>query len=588
MTLRAITIDGPTSKDLDDALWVEEREGGGVALSVFVADPAAIVEIGSDADKRAIDMIETHYYGAGSRPMLPHQISEKDASLLPHRERSALHVRLEFDEQGQKVRAAVTCGVAVKSLAQLHYGQVIEILGQPNHPHHALMRQLEVLSRVLLQRRRNEGALALYDLSTGLLTSEEGAPRWAEDDKSTLGHLIVQEAMIAANGAVAEFCLRSSIPILYRNHEASLAAPSRDMLQQWLAEMITSPRDLAMQRARVLQTVLERARYGTELRGHFGLALGAYMHATSPIRRLADLLNHRQLRAALRGEPPPYSRADLDAFADKINEWKDAQRKKREERLKEKADEVLSRRAAKGMSHLEPKAFSRVVKLAARAEDAPGEAFCAEVARRCQDGSLQPLDAYFVMWRDGEKWAALRAEVARFLDRRRHVGASVVAISATMEKAPATLTPAWQQAGKFAARAQRGDVQASGTGSSKKAAEQDAVVGLFYAMAGTCRAEPAADLEAPSPAPPPPLPLPDPSAVDPISELQRYCQALPVELPSYGFKTQDARGVPHFTCEVSVPDLKLSATSGIFPNKKEAKRDAAARAIRALGQLLPA
>lgn len=585
MTHQAITIDGPASLDLDDALWAEPLDGG-VQLRVFVADPARMVAVGSDVDLRAWDMVETHYFPTGSKPMLPPGISEHRASLLAGRRRRVLEVCLRFDRSGERIGYEVRQDVEIRSTGQLHYGQVPEILGNENDRLHPQVRLLTDLAQILLARRRREGALALYDLSTGLLTSEEGSLRWVEEDRSTLGHVVVQEAMIAANGALAEFCAQKQVPVLFRNHEASAACPQREDLQRWLAEMVVVPRDLAAQRARVLETVLGRARYGVELRGHFGLALGAYMHATSPIRRLADLINHRQVGAYLRGQELPYHRDTLSEAAERINAWKDAQRERKTERMKEKADQLLSRRAAIGMRSLEPSAFSRVVKLAVRSPSAPDPALQAEVSRRCREGTLMPMDACHILWAEQDAWAPLRQDVARFLEDYPHVAVSLESLSATLTSSPIKVDSVAPDASGFVATASRRGFQLTGQGRTKKAASQDALLRHFCAMAGIDRRT-AADAPAPAPATTaapckPSVRLPDPESVDPISEIQLYCQASGIDLPAYQYEEKTERGKPMFACQISISALRITASSAPKPSKKEAKREAALRAIQTL------
>jgi ribonuclease R len=60
------------------------------------------------------------------------------------------------------------------------------------------------------------------------------------------------------------------------------------------------------------------AAYQPDNRGHFGLALAAYAHFTSPIRRYPDLLVHRAIRYALTGGKPAdytYTPAEMAAMA---------------------------------------------------------------------------------------------------------------------------------------------------------------------------------------------------------------------------------------------------------------------------------
>ena len=62
--------------------------------------------------------------------------------------------------------------------------------------------------------------------------------------------------------------------------------------------------------------LLQRAFYSSDNMGHFGLNLDAYVHFTSPIRRYADLIVHRQLKSFLRGEEWIHSEKEVKDYAE--------------------------------------------------------------------------------------------------------------------------------------------------------------------------------------------------------------------------------------------------------------------------------
>jgi ribonuclease R len=71
--VQGITIDGPDSRDLDDAIWIESTETGAILL-VHIADVSEVVEIGSILDKVAIARTTTQYFKTGNAPMLPRSL----------------------------------------------------------------------------------------------------------------------------------------------------------------------------------------------------------------------------------------------------------------------------------------------------------------------------------------------------------------------------------------------------------------------------------------------------------------------------------------------------------------------------------
>lgn len=127
--------------------------------------------------------------------------------------------------------------------------------------------------------------------------------------------------MLAANVCASQFLQARGQPTLYRIHPGPRPEKLAD-LREFLAEFGLElgggdePRakDYAalLERIRgrpdrqLLQTLLlrslQQAVYSPEDVGHFGLAYETYTHFTSPIRRYPDLLVHRAIKAALRGE----------------------------------------------------------------------------------------------------------------------------------------------------------------------------------------------------------------------------------------------------------------------------------------------
>jgi ribonuclease R len=69
-------------------------------------------------------------------------------------------------------------------------------------------------------------------------------------------------------------------------------------MQAFLKRIAKHPRRVALNG--LLLRALAQAEYATANVGHFALASNGYLHFTSPIRRYADLVDHRVLKAHLR------------------------------------------------------------------------------------------------------------------------------------------------------------------------------------------------------------------------------------------------------------------------------------------------
>src|SRR5262249_34594330 len=187
--------------------------------------------------------------------------------------------------------------------------------------------QLDALAEVtgrLSRRRFADGSLD-FDLPTAEIEiGPDGQPRGVVQAPRTPPHRAIEEAMLAANRAVAERLVAEGAPALFRNHEPP-AHEDAEALLALLAKLgllgarrgaELTPRLLASalahaegrpEAALLHRTVLRRmrqARYGVRSRGHFALGFRPYLHFTSPIRRYAGLVWHRPPRALI-GEGAP-------------------------------------------------------------------------------------------------------------------------------------------------------------------------------------------------------------------------------------------------------------------------------------------
>ncbi|RST04185.1 ribonuclease catalytic domain-containing protein, partial [Streptomyces sp. WAC05950] len=102
------TIDPPTSKDLDQAMHLERRPGGGFRVYYAIADVATYVRSGSPLDVEARDRIETLYFPDLKVPLHPPLLSEDVVSLLPGKPRPALLWQHDLDADGNVTASSVS------------------------------------------------------------------------------------------------------------------------------------------------------------------------------------------------------------------------------------------------------------------------------------------------------------------------------------------------------------------------------------------------------------------------------------------------------------------------------------------------
>lgn len=326
-----VTIDGEDARDFDDAICVLPR-GEGFETWVAIADVAHYVQPGSALDHEASQRGNSFYFPDRVIPMLPEKISNGLCSLNPEVDRLAMTVRMRFDANGRRRSVHVYQSV-IHSQARLTYTQVAAYLEeqQATIPAASICAMLDDAARLfhkLEHQRARRGALDLdapelrAQLENDQVTAISATPR-------NIAHRLIEEMMLAANTAVAEFMQQRECPTLYRVHTPP-ERESIEKLNEYLAPLglfIALPKassadtqvtpaavQQVLERAagkpfaqvlhRLVLRAMQRAQYTPANEGHFGLAYECYLHFTSPIRRYADLIVHRRLKALISGQDP--------------------------------------------------------------------------------------------------------------------------------------------------------------------------------------------------------------------------------------------------------------------------------------------
>ncbi|MGF1602672.1 MAG: RNB domain-containing ribonuclease [Thermosynechococcaceae cyanobacterium] len=414
--VQGITIDGPTSRDLDDAIWLEVTEQGAI-LSVHISDVAEFIPVGSALDHDAIARVNTRYYKTGNSPMLPHLLSESALSLHAGQPRATLTIQLELNPQG-KVESCQLFESWLVSRQQFDYAQADAAIAHPDTPWHPLLKSCQDWAQRLNQYRRETGAMGGMKTTGGFYLDESGGlsvgPRYHCQQ-------MIAEFMIAANTQAARWLAEADCLALYRNHTAKTIAPGQDAMLQALLVLGSA----AAIRER-LQNWLNRAEYSPTLIGHFALNLLAYGHFTSPIRRLADLVNHRVIKAKLHRAEPPYSKLDLENLSVHINQSVIDDKESTHVYYRQKAKATLQTQIESGenFAQLAPKEFSRILK---HASTALPPALVEEVKSRLAQGKLQVVD-YYLLLIHGDS-LALQQLVLDHLAADIHQAASVMSMA---------------------------------------------------------------------------------------------------------------------------------------------------------------
>lgn len=321
-----VTIDGEDARDFDDAVYVVQGKNGRFTLFVAIADVSHYVKPGTCLDQEAALRTTSVYFPGAVIPMLPERLSNDLCSIKPEVDRYAVIAELEIDAQGQRVSQSFYRGV-IRSHARLTYTQVAQVLDseQQDHAFYPQLKALSALFDVLYAARQERGAIDFETTETCIHFNDVGKIDQIRPVVRNRAHRIIEECMLIANVAVAEFLRAKSAPMLYRVHPT----PAQQDIEQLRASLrplnISLPGQdqphakdycavLNQAKTRADQKVIQRmvmrslppAIYQTQPDNHFGLAYDHYTHFTSPIRRYPDLLIHRALLSAINaGEDPP-------------------------------------------------------------------------------------------------------------------------------------------------------------------------------------------------------------------------------------------------------------------------------------------
>ncbi|MBI5497020.1 MAG: RNB domain-containing ribonuclease, partial [Deltaproteobacteria bacterium] len=341
-----VTVDAPTTRDIDDAVSVLPADPtGGLRLLVSIADASEWVREGTALDEEARARATSVYLAGRVLPMLPPALSEDHASLHPGMDRLALTAELRVDPDGNVTSVDVFESL-IRSHARLNYEEVAAFLDHgevseamaPIRDHLRWFRAAD--ARLGVARGRRGGAVFARDEARLSVNPQTQEVVILGDDRAHSAHGMIERFMVAANEAVGRWLNDRGVPAPWRVHDPPESDAVVDLeafmdhfgfgaglggrltpgaLAGIYAQVHGAPCEPAV-RSVMLRT-LGPARYDARPVGHFGLAAPLYLHFTSPLRRYADLVVHRTVKAYLRGQRDFSPLAQqLPALTEHINE----------------------------------------------------------------------------------------------------------------------------------------------------------------------------------------------------------------------------------------------------------------------------
>jgi ribonuclease R len=334
--LPLVTIDGEDAKDFDDAVYCE-RTAKGWKLFVAIADVSHYVAPDTALDQEAKKRGNSVYFPERVIPMLPEVLSNGLCSLNPDVDRLCMVCEMYINQEGALARSRFYPGL-MRSHARLTYTEVASILVDKDKAarkrREALVPHLEALYnlyKIFRCCRDERGAMDFDTQESKIIFGQGKKIEKIVPLQRNEAHRLIEECMITANTATAKYLRRLKVPHVSRIHDGPSEEKVSD-LRNFLGELglrlsggeTPEPKDYVKLLRKIqgrpdehlIQTVLLRslsqAIYSPEKKGHFGLALEAYTHFTSPIRRYPDLLVHRAIRHCLDGRKPQEFRYSLN------------------------------------------------------------------------------------------------------------------------------------------------------------------------------------------------------------------------------------------------------------------------------------
>lgn len=334
--LKLVTIDGPDSKDLDDAVYCVRKDNGHFQLGVHIADVSRYVRHGMLLDDEAYRRGTSCYLADRVIPMLPFQLSNDLCSLNAGEDRYAMSCIMDVAPDGTVTTEKVTPSM-IHVGRRCNYPEINKafhegIMPEDLKEYMPMLTALRDCADALRADRSRRGAIDFDFPEYKVILDEMGTPLRIEKRVRDMAEKMVEDAMIAANEAVARFLRDTGHTAVYRVH----GQPDGDKLDalKRLTEIMGTPVKLPKEpKPGDIQKLLSSAKgseayavievmtlrslpqacYSTENIGHFGIASTCYTHFTSPIRRYPDLMVHRLIRQALFDKP---DKAFLEKQAD--------------------------------------------------------------------------------------------------------------------------------------------------------------------------------------------------------------------------------------------------------------------------------
>jgi exoribonuclease II len=290
--LPVFTVDGPTTRDFDDALSVEVSDDS-IHVGIHIADVAGMILNNSLLDKEATLRGSSLYLPDRQVPMLPEILSEDALSLLAGKDRLAVSLLARFDMAGNLQDYRFTPSI-INVKRHWTYDAVNEIYDRDK-----VFLTLFRLCETMQKKRIEQGALILSLPEPSIEMEDNSSISIKLVSQETPSRMMIAEMAILYNWLAARFCRDNAVPMLFRGQKPpteKLGLEGKDYIHY-----------VFMQRRKLFPLVID-----VEPSPHSGLGLDAYTNLTSPIRRYFDLACQRQMTHFLFHGSALYNKEELE------------------------------------------------------------------------------------------------------------------------------------------------------------------------------------------------------------------------------------------------------------------------------------
>ena len=317
--ITTFTIDPEDAKDFDDALSFRKLENGLFEVGVHIADVTHYIAPNSILDQEAFDRATSVYLVDRTVPMLPERLSNELCSLRPREDKLTFAAVFEMDEKG-KIKKEWFGRTIIHSDVRFTYEEAQTILEAGQGVLAEELRILNDIAKKLRKERFSKGAVNFETTEVKFKLDEKGKPLAVIPKVRKDAHKLIEEFMLLANKQVATFVHnykkgKEKNTFVYRIHDFPDPEKVKDFsifarqfghkmnidensisssLNKLMTEIEGKPEQNILEQLAI--RTMAKAKYSTDVKGHFGLAFNHYTHFTSPIRRYPDMMVHRMLQ----------------------------------------------------------------------------------------------------------------------------------------------------------------------------------------------------------------------------------------------------------------------------------------------------